>query len=132
VRLPEEARGLKLNEEKSRVGRAEDGFVFLGFHFGATGCGPAVRAVEALGFRLAEIAAGEELDLGEIDTLHRGWTNYFGRHPQCWTGSPAGILALLRNEAASEPEAARRLAEARWRLPARCLRNSASPSPRPG
>jgi group II intron reverse transcriptase/maturase len=107
--------GLRLNEEKSRVCRAEDGFVFLGYHFGPAGRGPAVRAVEALGFRLAEIAAGEELDLGEIDALYRGWTNYFGRHPQCWTGSPAGVLALLRNEA-EEPEAARRLAEARWRL----------------
>jgi group II intron reverse transcriptase/maturase len=110
--------GLTLNEEKTRVCRAEDGFVFLGYLFGPTGRGPAVKAVEALRFRLAEITAAEEPAVAEVDALFRGWTAYFGDHPECWTGSPTGLLALLRNP--SQPgsgDAVRRLTDARWKLP---------------
>lgn len=108
--------GLRLNEDKTRVCRSEDGFVFLGYHFGPAGRGPAVRAVEALGYRLAEIGGAPEPSLDELDSLYRGWTNYFGSHPRCWTGSPAGILALLRAESAAGAEAVRAWAEARWQL----------------
>ncbi len=109
--------GLTLNAEKTRICRAEDGFVFLGYHFGPTGRGPAVKAVEALRFRLEEIAGSAEPEGAEIDALYRGWTNYFGRHPECWMGSPVGILALLRSgdETASR-EVAQRLADARWKI----------------
>lgn len=89
--------GLTLNEEKTRVCRVEDGFTFLGYHFGPTGRGPATKATEALHFRLTEIADGEELDVEELDAVYRGWTSYFGHHPSCWTEYPAGILALLRH-----------------------------------
>ncbi len=109
--------GLTLNVEKTRICRAEDGFVFLGYHFGPAGKGPAVKAVEALRYRLEEIAGAPEVDGGEIDALYRGWTNYFGRHPECWTGSPAGILALLRCEETDvSGEGAQRLVDARWKL----------------
>jgi group II intron reverse transcriptase/maturase len=88
--------GLTLNEAKTRVCRAEDGFTFLGFHFGPAGRGPATKAVEALRARLEELGGGEVLDPGELDAVYRGWTGYFGDHPACWTASPAGLLALLR------------------------------------
>lgn len=107
---------LVLNEDKTRICRAEDGFVFLGYHFGPAGRGPAVKAVAALHHRLEEISAAGSLEPEEIDSLYRGWTAYFGRRPECWTTSPAGILALLRCDAAEEPDADR-LVEARWTLP---------------
>lgn len=110
--------GLSLNAEKTRICRAEDGFVFLGYHFGATGRGPAVKAVKALEFRLAELAAAAQPDVAEIDAVYRGWTGYFGHHPECWMSSPAGILVLLRAADLPDPETIRRrLAEARWKLP---------------
>ncbi len=86
---------LELHPDKTRVCRAEDGFVFLGYHFGPAGRGPAVKAIEALETRLADFAEGE-LDLAELDAVYRGWVNYFGEHPTCWTTTPAGLLALLR------------------------------------
>ncbi|MFN7961579.1 MAG: CRISPR-associated primase-polymerase type A1 [Thermoanaerobaculia bacterium] len=88
--------GLALNEAKTRLCRAEDGFVFLGYHFGPTGRGPAVKAIEALSFRLKEMEQCREPDLAELDALHRGWVQYFGHHPEAWCGSVPGILALLR------------------------------------
>ncbi|HEX4955818.1 MAG TPA: CRISPR-associated primase-polymerase type A1 [Thermoanaerobaculia bacterium] len=110
--------GLTLNEAKSRLCRAEDGFVFLGYHFGPTGRGPAVKAIEALHFRLGEMEGSGNLDPAELDALHRGWTNYFGDHPEVWSGSALGILALLR---AGHPPAGREswiadLLDARRRL----------------
>jgi group II intron reverse transcriptase/maturase len=104
---------LALNEEKTRVCRAEDGFAFLGYHFGATGRGPAVKAVEALRFRLDELSRAEVLDVAAVDALYRGWTNYFGTHVECWTTSPAGFLALLRASGACPLE---ELVAARWQL----------------
>ncbi len=103
---------LTLNQEKTRVCRAEDGFVFLGYHFGPAGRGPAVKAVEALRCRLAELAAAEVPDPGAVDAVYRGWTAYFGEHPEIWSESPAGILALLRAGASAEE-----LIAARWRQP---------------
>lgn len=109
--------GLTLNEEKTRICRAEDGFVFLGYHFGPAGRGPAVKAVEALRYRLEEIAGSPEPNVEEVDALYRGWTSYFGAQPQCWTGSPVGILALLRSgETAGSGDIPQRLADDRWNL----------------
>lgn len=92
--------GLALNEAKTRICRVEDGFTFLGYHFNVTGRGPAVKAVEALQSRLSELEGRGDLHgakLGELDAIHRGWTAYFGEHPECWTGSPVGLLGLLRS-----------------------------------
>lgn len=109
--------GLELNQEKTQICRAEDGFTFLGFQFGAAGRGPAVKAVEALRFRLNEIVASAEPDLRELDALYRGWTNYFGVHPECWCDSPAGVLALLRSKPTSEgPRIRDQVAQARLRM----------------
>lgn len=89
--------GLELNGDKTRLCRIEDGFVFLGYQFGATGRGPAVKAVEALRFRLNELLSEATPNLEALDALYRGWTGYFGRRPECWQGSPAGALALMRS-----------------------------------
>ncbi len=112
--------GLNLNQDKTRICRAEDGFVFLGYHFGAAGRGPAVKAVEALGCRLEQLAGAAETDLKALDAVYRGWTNYFGDHPESWMGSPAGILALLRAGGAAgggSDDLLPELAAARWRRP---------------
>ena len=109
--------GLTLNEDKTRVCRAEDGFTFLGFHFGPSGRGPATKAVDALQARLEELGGSEDLDLAELDAVYRGWRTYFGDHPECWIGSPAGLLALLRGTKPEELEPLiARLEEARERL----------------
>jgi group II intron reverse transcriptase/maturase len=120
--------GLGINDRKTKLCRAEDGFVFLGFQYGALGRGPAVKAVEALEFRLRDLAAATLFDIGALDALYRGWSNYFGRHDDCWLESPIGVLGLLRGaeeldlekvmvrrwtlETAASPELAFRLAEA--------------------
>jgi hypothetical protein len=88
--------GLELNALKTRVCRAEDGFTFLGFHFGPAGRGPAIKAVDALTARLEELSAVATPDLEAIDAVYRGWVGYFGDHPELWMGSPAALLALLR------------------------------------
>ncbi len=106
---------LTLNDDKTRICRAEDGFVYLGYEYGATGRGPAVKAVAALHFRLEELSSGPELDISGLDAVFRGWTNYFGDHPRCWTEHPAGILALLR-KANPDQTQLRALAAARWQL----------------
>ncbi|MGD2070568.1 MAG: CRISPR-associated primase-polymerase type A1 [Gemmatimonadota bacterium] len=107
---------LELNEDKTRICRAEDGFTFLGYHFGAAGRGPSAKAVEALHARLEELATEAPLDPGDVDAVHRGWTAYFGDHPECWLERPAGILALLRAADRSAVDAlSPKLIEARWR-----------------
>ncbi len=112
-----QALGLKLNERKTRVCRAEDGFVFLGFHFGAAGKGPATKAVDALRYRLATIASSDFLDLEELGALFRGWTAYYGSEPEPWFETSAGILALLRQRDASAWDSiSQRLTSARWRI----------------
>ncbi len=112
--------GLRLNEAKTRLCRAEDGFGFLGFQFGPAGRGPARKAVEALETRLEELAGTAALDPADLDSLYRGWTAYFGHHPECWLGSAAGLAALLRgaDPAALVPELLPRLLAARTALPA--------------
>jgi hypothetical protein len=107
--------GLALNTEKTRVCRVEDGFVFLGFQFGAAGRGPAIKAVEALRFRLDELLSSAEPDIEALDALRRGWSGYFGDHPECWLTSPAGVLALLRAGVRTPEPDLRRMVEARWR-----------------
>lgn len=107
---------LHLNQHKTEICRAEDGFVFLGYHFGPAGRGPAVKAIEALHCRLEEISNSEAPEVSEIDALFRGWSNYFGHLPECWTPFPAGILAILRqSKLPSSEEEWRPIVEARWR-----------------
>lgn len=108
---------LTLNDDKTCICRVEDGFVFLGYHFGAAGRGPATKAVEALRFRLAELSRAEPFEAAEVDALYRGWSNYFGDHPECWIDTAAGLLAVLRSRDDQDGGGAEieRLVEARWK-----------------
>ncbi len=109
---------LALNQDKSRICRAEDGFVFLGFHFGPTGRGPAVKAVQALTVRLDQLGAEEPLDLPALDTLFRGWSAYYGEQPEIWAATPTAVLAFLRSAGEGlEPGLAEDLTRRRWRQP---------------
>ena len=109
---------LELNRDKSRICRAEDGFVFLGFHFGPTGRGPAVKAVKALTVRLDQLRDDEPLDLPALDALFRGWSGYYGEQPQVWAATPTGLLAFLRSAGeALDPSLAEELTRRRWRQP---------------
>lgn len=104
---------LELNPGKTRVCRVEDGFVFLGYHFGPTGRGPATRAVEALHWRLGQLAEQDEIEGPEVDSLFRGWTEYFGERFEIWLQSPIGLLALLRRK--GEAPGIDELVLARWK-----------------
>lgn len=107
---------LELNQDKTRLCRAEDGFTFLGYHFGAAGRGPAAKAVEALHARLEELGSQEPFDPAEVDAVYRGWTAYFGDHPECWLARPTGLLALLRGTDRQALDALfPKAIEARWR-----------------
>jgi group II intron reverse transcriptase/maturase len=115
--------GLELKAEKTRICRAEDGFTFLGFHFGAGGRGPATKAVDALQSRLADLARAEALEGEDVDALYRGWTAYFGSDPTFWSRTPIGILALLRAHAGSDGAGER--IEARMAAPGPVSRTAA-------
>ncbi|MDY0059563.1 MAG: CRISPR-associated primase-polymerase type A1 [Myxococcota bacterium] len=92
---------LRLNNAKTRVQRAAEGFVFLGFHFGPQGRGPCEQAVSALHQRLAEVlhkAPGglAPPPLEELDALARGWDAYYGGAEEHLGGDLGGLLASLR------------------------------------
>jgi group II intron reverse transcriptase/maturase len=86
--------GLKLNREKSRVIAAKEGFDFLGFHYMRryyTGKGkestvffPSQRAAEKFREKVRTITSKSTVHLKdekqlarELNSLIRGWTNYF-------------------------------------------------------
>lgn len=109
--------GLALNEQKTHVGRVEDGFVFLGYQFGPGGKGPALKALEALDFRLDQLAREPAPPLEDLDALFNGWTAYYGLRPEAWTKSPVGVLALARQHAAlGREELIEKVARPRWQL----------------
>ncbi len=111
------AAGLSLNERKTKVARVEDGFDFLGYRFGPTGKGPAVKTLGALRFRLDEIARAEAAPLDDLDALFRGWTAYYGLRKEAWIESAVGILALLRqHRELTREELVEKVSPARWAL----------------
>lgn len=73
---------LSLNETKTKVFPARDGFVFLGYYIDAKGKGPSSKAINAITLRLREInEAGKTKNTSDrIDDLRqsiRGWCSYF-------------------------------------------------------
>jgi retron-type reverse transcriptase len=109
--------GLELNERKTQVARVEDGFTFLGYRFGPSGKGPAVKSLEALRFRLDELARKETPPLDDLDALFRGWSAYYGLRPEAWTESAVGVLALVRQQwGESREHVLEKIARPRWRL----------------
>jgi hypothetical protein len=58
---------LNLNETKTKVFPAKDGFVFLGYYIDAKGKGPSKKAITAITQKLREISeAGKTRNTSEI------------------------------------------------------------------
>jgi group II intron reverse transcriptase/maturase len=73
---------LKLNEKKTKLIPAKEGFVFLGYYIDASGKGPSKKAIAAISQKLHEIAqAGKRRNISDrIEDLKQsvmGWSSYF-------------------------------------------------------
>jgi len=88
---------LNLNEKKTKIINARDGFVFLGYYIDARGKGPSKKAIGAITQKLHEIAqASKRKNISDrIEDLKqsiRGWSSYFHT---CRGIEPEGTLALI-------------------------------------
>jgi hypothetical protein len=88
---------LNLNETKTKLFSARDGFVFLGYYIDAKGKGPSKKAITAISQKLREISeAGKAGNISErIDELKqsiRGWCSYFHT---CRGIEPVNALSLI-------------------------------------
>lgn len=88
---------LSLNETKTKVFPAREGFVFLGYYIDAKGKGPSKKAITAITQKLQEInEAGKTKNTSDrIDDLKqsiRGWCNYFHT---CRGIEPENALTLI-------------------------------------
>ena len=89
---------LSLNETKTKVFPAKDGFVFLGYYIDAKGKGPSKKAINAITQKLQQEIdeAGKTRNTSDrIDDLKqsiRGWCNYFHT---CRGIEPENTLALI-------------------------------------
>ena len=73
---------LNLNEKKTKLIPAKEGFVFLGYYIDANGKGPSKKAIGAISQKLHEIAqAGKRRNISDrIEDLKqsvKGWSSYF-------------------------------------------------------
>lgn len=88
---------LNLNETKTKLFSARDGFVFLGYYIDAKGKGPSKKAITAINQKLQEISeAGKAGNISEIidglKQIIRGWCSYFHT---CRGIEPENILSLI-------------------------------------
>lgn len=73
---------LKLNEKKTRLIHAENGFVFLGYYIDINGKGPSKKAIGAITRKLDEITGSgkrRSIDdrITDLKQSIKSWTNYF-------------------------------------------------------
>ena len=73
---------LNLNEKKTRLIHAENGFVFLGYYIDINGKGPSKKAIGAITRKLDEITgSGKRRSIDEritdLKQSIKSWTNYF-------------------------------------------------------
>ena len=88
---------LSLNETKTKLFPASDGFVFLGYYIDAKGKGPSKKAITAISQKIREISeAGKSRNISDrIDDLKqsiRGWCSYFHT---CRGIEPENVFALI-------------------------------------
>ncbi|MCW3134923.1 MAG: CRISPR-associated primase-polymerase type A1 [Methanophagales archaeon] len=88
---------LNLNDKKTKLIHAREGFLFLGYYIDAKGKGPSKKAIVAISQKLHEIAeAGKRRNISErIEDLKqsiRGWSSYFHT---CRGIEPENVLALI-------------------------------------
>lgn len=95
---------LELNEEKTRISSFEEGFDFLGFHFGRRGRSIAGKSLKAFYGKVREITKRQQGDkpvqkvIDELTPLLRGWANYHreGRNVGMFTKLDRWIRKRLR------------------------------------
>ncbi|MFZ2071647.1 MAG: CRISPR-associated primase-polymerase type A1 [Halobacteriota archaeon] len=88
---------LKLNESKTKLIPAQEGFVFLGYYIDANGKGPSKKAIGAISQKLHAITeAGKRRNISDrIEDLKqsiRGWSSYFHT---CRGIEPENAFALI-------------------------------------
>jgi hypothetical protein len=88
---------LNLNENKTKLFSAKDGFVFLGYYIDTNGKGPGKKAITAISQRLNEIneESKNRNTIDRIDDLKssiRGWTGYFHT---CRGIEPESVFTLI-------------------------------------
>jgi group II intron reverse transcriptase/maturase len=96
---------LELNEEKTRISTFDEGFDFLGFHFGTRGRSIARKSLKAFYDKAREVTRrhqGDKTVRAVIETLNpllRGWANYHseGRNVGMFTRLDSWIRKRLRS-----------------------------------
>ena len=96
---------LNLNEEKTRISSFDEGFDFLGFHFGKRGRSIAGKSLKAFYGKVREITKRHQGDkpvnavIDELNPLLRGWANYHceGRNVGMFTKLDSWIRKRLRS-----------------------------------
>jgi group II intron reverse transcriptase/maturase len=72
---------LSLNEDKTRLIHAREGFVFLGYYIDVKGKGPCRKAIDVITRRLQEISSQQDIDaetkVEQLKQATRGWSSYF-------------------------------------------------------
>ena len=110
---------LNLNERKTKLIPAREGFVFLGYYIDASGKGPGKKAIGAISQKLHEIAqAGTRRNINErIEDLKqsiRGWSGYFHTCRGIEPENPLALIALIEMSIElDDDENARKLLEKR-------------------
>jgi len=96
---------LELNEEKTRISSFEEGFDFLGFHFGKRGRSIARKSLKAFYGKVREVTKRQQGDkpvtavIDELNPLLRGWANYHreGRNVGMFTRLDKWVRKRLRS-----------------------------------
>ncbi len=110
---------LNLNQTKTRLFHARDGFVFLGYYIDANGKGPSKNAIIAISQKLREISdSSKSKKITEIiDDLKqsiRGWSSYFHTIRGIEPENALTLIALIEISLESgDEENARKLLEKR-------------------
>jgi group II intron reverse transcriptase/maturase len=110
---------LNLNETKTKIFSARDGFVFLGYYIDSKGKGPSKKAITAISQKLKEISdASKSRNISErIDDLKqsiRGWCSYFHTCRGIEPGNTFAFIALIEMSLElGDEENARKLLEKR-------------------
>ena len=99
---------LAINESKTRICRAEEGFVFLGYRFTDKGKSPAGKAVDNLKRKVQnEILASKTRPQGDLQNrlrrIIRGWQNYFKLESQDRAELMNHLDSIISSQADSVP-----------------------------
>jgi group II intron reverse transcriptase/maturase len=110
---------LNLNEKKTKLIPAREGFLFLGYYIDANGKGPSKKAIGAISQKLHEIAeAGTRRNISEriedLKQIIRGWSGYFHTCRGIEPENPLALIALIEmGLELGDEENARKLLEKR-------------------